>query len=59
MPGPNIRMDVEIPYGRGNLLSRVMQHGIVENQEYLDEGTALTVRVDAELAHELQPFVTK
>ena len=59
MPGPSIRMDVEIPYGRGDLMSRVMQHGIVENQQYLDEGTALTVRVDAELAHELQPFVTK
>ncbi|MEY4347794.1 MAG: hypothetical protein RIS43_213, partial [Actinomycetota bacterium] len=59
MPGPNIRLDVEIPYGRGDLLSRVLQHGTVENQEYLDEGTALTVRVDAELAYELQPFVTK
>ena len=59
MPGPNIRMDVEIPYSRGDVMSRIMHHGIVENQDYTDEGTRLTVRVDAELAAELQSFVTK
>jgi GTP-binding protein HflX len=59
LPGPSIRMDVHVPYGRGELLSRVMQHGIIENQEYTDEGTKLTVRVEPDLAHELQPFVTK
>ena len=59
MPGPNIRLDVEVPYSRGDLMSRIMHHGIVENQDYTDEGTRLTVRVDAELAAELQPFVTR
>jgi GTP-binding protein HflX len=59
MPGPNIRLDVEVPYSRGDLMSRIMHHGIVENQDYTDEGTRLTVRVDAELAAELQSFVTR
>ena len=59
LPGPNIRLDVEIPYSRGDLNSRILQHAIVENSEYTEAGTRMTVLVDAELAADVQPYVTK
>ena len=57
LPGPNIVMDVEIPYQRGDLVSRIMQTGIVEHQEHNERGTVLTAKVDADLAADLQPYL--
>ena len=57
MPGPNIRMSVEVPYQRGDLVNRIMKTGIVENQEHNEFGTLFTVRVDGDLAADLEDFV--
>jgi GTP-binding protein HflX len=48
---------VEIPYQRGDLVSRIMQTGIVESQDHNERGTVLTAKVDADLAADLQPYL--
>ncbi|MEY2634428.1 MAG: hypothetical protein RIS75_368 [Actinomycetota bacterium] len=57
MPGPSIRMTVEVPYHRGDLVSRIMKTGIVENQDHNEFGTVFTARVDGDLAADLEDFV--
>jgi GTP-binding protein HflX len=57
LPGPSIRLTVEVPYQRGDLVSRIMKTGIVENQEHNEFGTVFTVRVEGDLAADLEDFV--
>ncbi|MEN9711549.1 MAG: GTPase HflX [Actinomycetota bacterium] len=57
LPGPNVLVSVEIPYQRGDLVSRIMQTGIVESQDHNERGTVLTAKVDADLAADLQPYL--
>jgi GTP-binding protein HflX len=57
LPGPNILVEVELPYQRGDLVSRIMQTGIVEHQEHNERGTVLTAKVEADLAADLQPYL--
>lgn len=57
LPGPNIVVEVELPYQRGDLVSRIMQTGIVEHQEHNERGTVLTAKVEADLAADLQPYL--
>ena len=53
LPRPGVPVDVVIPYGRGDLVSRVHLHGELESAEHMPEGTALRARVDEALAAEL------
>ena len=53
LPRPGVPVDVVIPYGRGDLVSRVHLHGELESAEHVPEGTALRARVDEALAAEL------
>lgn len=54
LPRPHIRLDVVVPYQRGDLVSQVYQHGTVLDEEHLDAGTRLTALVDEQLAEELR-----
>lgn len=56
LPGPNQLVKVLVPYERGDLVNKVMLHGLVDSIEYEELGTRLTVRVDADLAAELAAF---
>ncbi|APT88685.1 GTP-binding protein [Corynebacterium frankenforstense DSM 45800] len=47
---------VEIPYTRGELVSRVHEHGTVLREEYTDAGTVLEARMPTELAASLSEF---
>ncbi|CAB5014539.1 unannotated protein [freshwater metagenome] len=56
LPGPDVLVDVLVPYNRGDLVARVQSDGIVIGLEHTDTGTALRARVDAPLAAALAPF---
>ncbi len=54
LPRPGVPVDVVVPYHRGDLVSRVHEHGDIDHEEHTERGTALRARVDAQLAAELQ-----
>lgn len=54
LPSPTVKVDVVIPYTRGDLLSRVHDVGEVASVDHQEVGTRVVALVDAELAHELE-----
>lgn len=54
LPRPDVHIDLTVPFTRGDLVSRVHTDGEIEKEEYTADGVALTARVDAELAAELE-----
>ena len=57
VPRPSIEVCVLLPYARGDLLARAHREGEVISVEHTNAGTALTARVQAALAGELDRFV--
>ncbi|GAB3590929.1 GTPase HflX [Corynebacterium faecale] len=45
-----------IPFTRGDIVSRLHQHGTVLSEEYTGEGTLIDVRIPAQLASELKDY---
>ena len=56
LPGPSIEVRALVPYTRGDLVSRVLQDGIVFEREHRDDGTYVHAKVDDELAADLAEF---
>ena len=56
LPRPQVRVEVLVPYSRGDLVSRVHSTGEVLSLETVEEGTRITARVKPDLAAELAPF---
>jgi len=56
LPRPHHRVDVVVPYDRGDLVSRMYADGEVDTEAHLADGTHLCGRVGAALAGELEPF---
>ncbi|MCV7228873.1 GTPase HflX [Mycolicibacterium komossense] len=54
----DIRVDVTIPYGRGDLVAKVHTEGRVDATEHTDGGTRIKGHVPAGLAASLRDFVT-
>ncbi|WP_372439977.1 GTPase HflX [Cellulomonas fengjieae] len=54
LPRPGVSIDVVIPYDRGDLVSRVHEHGEIQTEEHTGDGTAIRARVDEGLAAELE-----
>ena len=54
LPRPGVQVEVVVPYTRGDLVSRVHEHGEIDLEEHTEAGTRLRARVDAGLAAELQ-----
>jgi GTP-binding protein HflX len=54
LPRPGVLVDVVVPYSRGDLVSRVHEHGDIDRQEHTADGTSLRARVDEALAAELE-----
>ena len=44
---------------RGELVSQVMQHGVVQSFDYTDDGTHVIALVDPDLAADLAPFALR
>ncbi|WP_404381985.1 GTPase HflX [Knoellia locipacati] len=56
LPSPDIDVDVLLPYGRGDLLSRIHDEGEILASEHVGEGTRVTARVNPDLAAELTGY---
>jgi GTP-binding protein HflX len=56
LPRPRVRVDVLLPYDRGDLVSRVHRDGEVLAEEHTADGTRLHAQVRGPLAGELAPF---
>src|SRR6266545_1625526 len=56
LPHPEVCLSALLPFQRGDLLDRAYREGEVLEIEHLGEGTRLTVRAPAALAHVLGPF---
>jgi GTP-binding protein HflX len=53
LPRPATRVDVVVPYERGDLLSQVHETGEIESLDHAEDGTHIVARVSDELAHQL------
>ncbi|WP_345717317.1 GTPase HflX [Angustibacter luteus] len=56
LPRPDIDVEVLLPYGRGDLVSKVHDDGTVLVEEHLAEGTRISARVHPALAGELTGY---
>jgi GTP-binding protein HflX len=56
LPRPDIEVTALVPYERGDLVSRVHDHGDVLEVEHTGEGTRMHARVGEALAGELAPY---
>ena len=54
LPRPGVSVDLVVPYSRGDLVSRVHEHGDIDHEEHTPDGTLLRARVDEGLAAELE-----
>ena len=54
LPRPSTRVEVVVPYERGDLLSQVHENGEIETLEHAADGTHLVALVSEDLAHQLQ-----
>ena len=58
LPRPTVRVEVLVPYSRGDLVSRAHATGEVIEEEHTGAGTLLTALVDQTLAAELSAAQT-
>jgi GTPase len=56
LPRPQVRVDVLLPYDRGDLVSKVHRDGEVLAEEHTAQGTRLHAQVRGQLAGELEPY---
>ena len=56
LPRPKVELSVLIPYERGDLVSRMHEHGEVLSEKYLAEGTSIHGLVDEAMAYQLREF---
>jgi len=56
LPAPEVELSVLVPYGRGDLLSRMHDSGTVLAAEHTADGTIVRARVDGALAALLAPY---
>ncbi|GAA3617581.1 GTPase HflX [Marihabitans asiaticum] len=59
LPQPDIEVDVLIPYGRGDLVSRIHEEAEILIEEHRAEGTHVQAKVMGDLAAELTPFAVQ
>ncbi len=45
-----------VPFTRGDIISRLHEHGTVLSEEYTEDGTRIDVRIPAQLASELKKY---
>ncbi len=58
LPRPSVKVDALVPYSRGDLISKVHEHGEVLTLEHTGDGTRLRAMVNPGLAGELADYVT-
>jgi GTPase len=58
LPRPEFEVDAVIPYGRGELIARIHDHGELISETHLETGTRVLARVDAQLRAALAEFLS-
>ncbi len=58
LPQPATRVDVVLPYARGDLLNQIHTQGEIESLDHEGDGTHVVARVHGHLAAELEPYST-
>ncbi|MBA2446341.1 MAG: GTPase HflX [Nocardioidaceae bacterium] len=56
LPRPMFEVDALLPYGRGDLLNKIHEHGELLSVEHVGEGSRVRARVNAGLADELAEY---
>ncbi|WP_182347595.1 GTPase HflX [Tomitella gaofuii] len=56
LPGPGVRVDVLVPYSRGDLVARIHAEGTVDSERHGAEGTEVGAEVPRALAAALAPY---
>jgi GTP-binding protein HflX len=56
LPQPATRVDVMLPYARGDLLNQIHTQGEIESLDHEGDGTHVVARVHGHLAAELEPY---
>ena len=56
LPGPSVEVRAVVPYTRGDLVSRILEDGVVFEREHREEGTFIHAKVDDELAADLAEY---
>ncbi|WP_203336245.1 GTPase HflX [Nocardioides limicola] len=56
LPRPEVTFTALLPYGRGDLINRLHQHGEITSTEHTAEGTLVTGRAHPDLAGELAAY---
>ncbi len=56
LPDPSIVIEVIVPYDRGDLISLLHEKGRVSSTEYVETGTLVHARIDAELEAQFSQF---
>ena len=56
LPGPSVEVRAVVPYTRGDLVSRVLEDGVVFEREHREDGTYVHAKVDDELAADLAEY---
>jgi GTP-binding protein HflX len=51
-----VRLELLLPYQRGDLLGQIHQRGVIDREEHEETGTRLCVRVPVDLAGRLEAF---
>ncbi|TFC76931.1 GTPase HflX [Cryobacterium cheniae] len=59
LPRPSIRLELLIPYERGDLIAVLHEQGTVLATEYAETGTRVTALVTAEIEPQFEPFVVR
>jgi GTP-binding protein HflX len=57
LPRPDVELTVLLPYTRGDLVARIHAVGEVLQARHIEGGSLLTVRVNADLAAALDPYL--
>ncbi|HYO34243.1 MAG TPA: GTPase HflX [Nocardioidaceae bacterium] len=58
LPRPSVDVDALVPYSRGDLISKVHEHGEIMSIDHLAGGTHLKAKVNPGLAGELAEYAT-
>ena len=56
LPRPSVEFEALVPYGRGDLLNRLHQHGEIDVLEHTESGTRVLGRANPDLAGELASY---
>jgi GTP-binding protein HflX len=58
LPRPSVRVEVLVPYSRGDLVAKMHSDGEVISEEHTEDGSRLQARVHPDLASALERYVT-